>query len=384
MKSTDLSPVDTPDAQLIRRFLGLIAEGFENPEGIEAVCQLIIVNGTRQYPIVLRISRDGVHVSEGLHPQPQTRVVTELKTIAWLVQENHRLDYRAPELTRQFRVEGSAELLFMLVVALLRPIPELAQQYQAVTEQVRPAYRATAVERIAQPTAECIEAALSLSQPLIATGLDLPTPYQHWGLDRLAQRYGELPLIERGAQFRETLGQFVERVKQHDTATDRMLRGHHPAYTMGCVLPEAMRADFIPHFFGPEAYRQPQLWLGAVAPHVAATKLHRDPRPALLYQVIGRKKFTLYSPDQAAALYVMRAYNNHQRCWVRPEAPDYQRYPAFAQARPIEVCVHPGELLVLPVGWFHAVYCLDSPTMSVTYFLRNSHLPGDLAMQAAA
>ncbi|XAT58965.1 hypothetical protein GN241_17320 [Rhodobacteraceae bacterium IMCC1335] len=32
--------------------------------------------------------------------------------------------------------------------------------------------------------------------------------------------------------------------------------------------------------------------------------------------------------------------------------------------------LNPGELLVQPAGWFHQVYALDSPNMSVSYFWR--------------
>jgi hypothetical protein len=30
----------------------------------------------------------------------------------------------------------------------------------------------------------------------------------------------------------------------------------------------------------------------------------------------------------------------------------------------------PGELIIQPAGWFHQVYALDSPNMSVSYFWR--------------
>jgi len=57
--------------------------------------------------------------------------------------------------------------------------------------------------------------------------------------------------------------------------------------------------------------------------------------------------------------------------WVKPEEPYFERYPQFKHAKPIEVILRPGELLIQPAGWFHVVYCLDTPTFSVSHFYRH-------------
>ena len=36
--------------------------------------------------------------------------------------------------------------------------------------------------------------------------------------------------------------------------------------------------------------------------------------------------------------------------------PDFEKYPKFAKARAIEFSQHPGELLIIPTGWFHQAY----------------------------
>jgi len=40
---------------------------------------------------------------------------------------------------------------------------------------------------------------------------------------------------------------------------------------------------------------------------------------------------------------------------VDPLKPDTGRYPQFANARPLEVTVGPGDMLYLPSLWFHHV-----------------------------
>ena len=83
-----------------------------------------------------------------------------------------------------------------------------------------------------------------------------------------------------------------------------------------------------------------------------------------------QRRLDLYSADQEVLVYPHRAYNNYQPCWFRPEAPDYDVYPKARDARCLSVTLEPGELLVQPAGWFHQVYALDSPNMSVSYFWR--------------
>ena len=109
---------------------------------------------------------------------------------------------------------------------------------------------------------------------------------------------------------------------------------------------------------------------GAVPTHIPTSSLHRDPLTGFLFQVMGRKRLDLYSADQADLLYPMKAYNLYQPCWFKPEAPDFDRYPLAREAKCLSVTLNPGELIIQPAGWFHQVYALDSPNMSVSYFWR--------------
>jgi len=52
------------------------------------------------------------------------------------------------------------------------------------------------------------------------------------------------------------------------------------------------------------------------------------------------------------------------------EAPDYQRFPLFKQATIIDLTLEAGEVLFMPVGWWHQVRTLEISTMvSFTNFL---------------
>jgi hypothetical protein len=105
------------------------------------------------------------------------------------------------------------------------------------------------------------------------------------------------------------------------------------------------------------------LWLG---PSGTVTPLHHDVMNVLLAQVHGRKRFALIPPTEIGALY------NHVGVYsqVDFEAPDLSRFPRFASVKALTVTLEPGELLFIPVGWFHHVRALEvSISVSFTNFV---------------
>jgi hypothetical protein len=100
----------------------------------------------------------------------------------------------------------------------------------------------------------------------------------------------------------------------------------------------------------------PRLFIG---PKGAVTPLHMDiwRTHAWLGQIVGRKRWILFSPDQHQFLY---------DCAVQPHDPDFDRYPLFRQAKPIECTIGPGDLIFVPGGWAHEVVSLDA-TISITH-----------------
>jgi hypothetical protein len=77
----------------------------------------------------------------------------------------------------------------------------------------------------------------------------------------------------------------------------------------------------------------------------------------------GRKKWKLFPPGQDHLLYVRK----NQHCGFPLDCfkynsevdafdPDYDMYPLFAKAKYIEFEQLPGELLMIPTGWFHQAY----------------------------
>ncbi|MFC3851426.1 cupin-like domain-containing protein [Salinispirillum marinum] len=347
----------------------LLQHGYENPEQVRGVVQLVIFTESDALPLRLEL-HDDVHISAAWDSAAHATLRMPLATVQTLIDTIEYVDFRDPEIISTITLDGDLDLVNHIAKALLRPSKDTEERFHAAQHKATPAYQLTDIPRLENPSELTILQALAAGQPLIITGLPIRT--DDWSLERLENTYGDVPLRVRSAEQKETVAEFIARVRasEHQQAED-IIEGHTKAYTEGCSLPEALHAEFLPNHFMRSDYIEPQIWLGSVPVNVPASSLHHDPLDGFLYQIMGRKKLMLFAPDQAPYLYPMKAYNNYQPCWVKPEAPDYARYPLYAQAKGLEVVLHPGELLVQPAGWFHAVYCLDSPTFSVSYFLRH-------------
>jgi lysine-specific demethylase 8 len=109
-------------------------------------------------------------------------------------------------------------------------------------------------------------------------------------------------------------------------------------------------------------------WFGAAG---TFTTLHYDPADNLYVQIWGRKRIVLYAPDQSEYMHRSHALCQEQKLCltlfspVDVESPDLERHPHFARAR-AHVCeLQPGEILYIPVGWWHYLVSLD-PSISLS------------------
>jgi ribosomal protein L16 Arg81 hydroxylase len=112
------------------------------------------------------------------------------------------------------------------------------------------------------------------------------------------------------------------------------------------------------------------MWIG---PSGTVTSLHHDLTNNFIAQVIGRKSVKLIAPSEVGRLY------NHRH--VFSEIPDLDsptldrsRYPRLAGLRMYNIVLDPGEILFIPVAWWHQVKAID---FSVTATYTNFHWPND-------
>lgn len=109
------------------------------------------------------------------------------------------------------------------------------------------------------------------------------------------------------------------------------------------------------------------LWFG---PAGTITPLHHDTSNILLAQVAGRKLYRVIPASQWEYIYNSIGVFSDVNC----EKPDLKCYPKFCKASVAEIVVEPGEVLFMPVGWWHFVRALDvSMTVSFTNFVFPNH-----------
>ncbi|MFN7131074.1 MAG: cupin-like domain-containing protein, partial [Myxococcales bacterium] len=120
-------------------------------------------------------------------------------------------------------------------------------------------------------------------------------------------------------------------------------------------------ADFDFDGLFPGGLRRIQLgfWMGPAGAH---TPLHYDiDAPNLHAAISGRKRFVLFAPEESAHLSPADVYE-----WttvfseIDLRAPDVQRHPGLARANGYEAVLAPGDVLFIPVRWWHAAWCLES------------------------
>jgi len=118
----------------------------------------------------------------------------------------------------------------------------------------------------------------------------------------------------------------------------------------------------------PSAIR-PRLWIG----NAAKVAIHHDPSENVAVVAAGRRRFTLFPPEQVGNLY-MGPFNptpaGVQVSMVHLTAPDLDRYPRFADALEAAQTAElaPGDAIYIPYQWYHHVEALSPFSMLVNYW----------------
>ncbi|XP_075421743.1 lysine-specific demethylase 8-like isoform X1 [Ascaphus truei] len=105
-------------------------------------------------------------------------------------------------------------------------------------------------------------------------------------------------------------------------------------------------------------------WFG---PAGTVSPLHQDPQQNFLAQIVGRKYIRLYSVNETENLYPFESSILHNTSQVDVENPDPGKFPNVAKAAYQECVLSPGQVLFIPVKWWHYVRALDI-SFSVSYW----------------
>ncbi|MDA8622442.1 cupin-like domain-containing protein, partial [Psychrosphaera sp.] len=114
-------------------------------------------------------------------------------------------------------------------------------------------------------------------------------------------------------------------------------------------------------------------WLGTQS--VAAT--HFDVPQNIACNVLGRRRFTLFPPEQHNNLYIGPldfTPAGQPVSLVDIQTPDLEKYPKFSHAinHGYQVTLEPGDALFIPSMWWHNVEALDNVNLLFNYWWHSS------------
>jgi len=231
-------------------------------------------------------------------------------------------------------------------------------------------------------TDEFLERYYAVNRPVILTGemADWPA-LTRWTPDYLKARLGARPIEYQGgraANERFEMDKDAHRRQQpFDAFMDQILRpgagndAYITAYNSDrnaetlALLHEDM--GFLGKFLDPSAqHPNGMMWIG---PAGTVTSLHHDLTNNFIAQVVGRKRLKILPAAEVGKLYNSRHVFSDIPDVEAPDL-DLVRHPRLAEARAYEVVLEPGEIIFMPLAWWHQVKSLDfSVTVTYTNFL---------------
>lgn len=159
------------------------------------------------------------------------------------------------------------------------------------------------------------------------------------------------------------------------TVVDRMLERGKQVAGDTYYLQSLPVETFLPRFAGENvmpllaASVRPRVWIG----NRLAIQTHYDLAQNLACCVAGRRRFTLFPPEQIVNLYPGPddlTPGGTPVSMAPLDSPDFDRYPRLrdALAAASVVDMEPGDVLYLPYGWWHRVESLSGFNMLVNYW----------------
>ena len=329
-------------------FCSLIERNFERANDTGAVQ---VISEEPADCFVVSVERSSLTCADGTADNATATIVMRGGVIRDIVAKKNSYDSRVLDFSWRLSFTGYEELAHF-VLNLVKTPSTAVQNQLYVAGEICKERSCHHIARIHCPDDAVLLRLIAESQPAVLTGLLNEWRVETWSAAALESEFGRYQMV---SYLPWTVRDYT--------------RPTNPRYTTGVGLPGVLWK----HFPAPASLRSvatlgfPQLWLGASERQErSVTGLHADTVQGFLCHVFGRKRILLYSPDQESLVYPLRAFNTYRSCWTGPDAIDYQTYPRFRDAHALEVILEAGEVLFIPLGWFHCVFALDL-VMSISY-----------------
>lgn len=223
------------------------------------------------------------------------------------------------------------------------------------------------IERINQPSIKEFNQYIIQNQPVIITGIaNQWQAYSNWTPEGFNEIFGDLTVPLRASdneidvffgedreQKNLRFSKYINLILNCDSVDKR------PPYFGNILLNspeirpivEPIIQDFdFPNYFTDSSRNDFHLWIGAAE---QKSTIHNDNYQNLNAQIYGEKAFLLFSPEQHQFLYPVKI---DQELWsspIDPQNPDLVNYPLFDHTFCIKAILQPGEILFIPIFWWH-------------------------------
>ncbi|MES1199244.1 MAG: cupin-like domain-containing protein [Pseudomonadota bacterium] len=232
---------------------------------------------------------------------------------------------------------------------------------------------------------------LPAAQPIVLKGLVQDWPAVRAGRESFAAFSDYLKRFDRGALLQTRLGPpeikglffynddlSAFNFEQRPTPLNEILDRMEGAF--GAEQPPAVAAQSVPtraNFPGFEEDNpmplltgiEPRLWIGG--PAIVAP--HNDAYENIACVTAGRRRFTLFPPEQVRNLYVgpfEMTPAGVNISLASMEEPDFERHPKFAEALAAAMTaeLEPGDAIYIPYLWWHHVQAFEPYNMLANYW----------------
>jgi hypothetical protein len=324
-----------------------LIRGYENPERLSGVIQFRLTDSSEKF--YLTFNGPHLELSEGESPDAKAWITMSAET-AKMVAVGPNLDLASEENWEKIQTDGDILLIGTLAQMTKLPRSDAAERFRLCEENAKKHPPVTDVLRLSKPPASLVREMIDIGQPMIISEVIADLWPQGFKLDLalLREKYGATAV--RTTTGSMLISEVIDRARAGDP--------DHAPYTFGAPAPPELVPLFPPPFLDRAKFGPAQIWLGSASGAVS-TPLHRDSAPAFLGQIVGRKEWIIISPDQTENAYARKSYNRDQPCWVDAWDPDYDKYSRYRDVRALRFMLHPGEMTIIPPGWFHTVKALD-------------------------
>jgi len=133
---------------------------------------------------------------------------------------------------------------------------------------------------------------------------------------------------------------------------------------------DGIKEDFVvPNLLSKENLELGAIWIQG---QTTQSWMHFDPYENLYVQIQGKKRVLLVPPEHSLGVYYNTKRNGY--CEVDAFEADLKEFPLYKDVPIYETKLEPGEMLYMPIYWFHAVESLGMINVTTNWWYRPTQI----------